>query len=119
MSQVEGQIDAALVSTRVVNDRVRQHIRVRQDDHTSIGGAHFSGTQVNCHHRPIKSFYANRFANVKRLLQQQNNSRGEILHHILQRKTDREADDAEPGQEGGHIEEALQGSNRPYHDDRP
>src|SRR5215212_1293511 len=66
--QVEAEIDPPLIGTAVVNDRVCQYLRVRQDDHSSVGGSHLGGAQVNGQHRPIEALDADGFSHVKWLL---------------------------------------------------
>ena len=119
VGQAQLQFDAPLAGTRIIDDRVRQHLRIRQDDHPAVGGQDLGRAQVDLHDRSLEPFDANRFADVERLLQQEDDPRGKVLHDILQGKTDRKTEDPQAGQEGGHVEEALQGGDRAGDDDRP
>ena len=81
--KVDAELDPPFVGARVVDDGVCQHIRVRQDDHTSIGGSHFGGAQVNRQHGPIEAFHADGFPHMEWLLEQQDDPGGKVLHDVL------------------------------------
>src|ERR1051325_10988948 len=64
MRQVETKVDSSLAGAAVVDDGVCQYLRVRQNDHASVGCPHLGSTQVNCQNGPIEAFHANGFSHM-------------------------------------------------------
>lgn len=92
---------------------------IGNDDKTSIQSFYFCGAHIDRGNRPRIAGDGDEVADVKGLLHEQDHAGDEVLHDLLECKTDRETEDAETRQKSGDIEEALQSGDDPEDQDAP